>query len=60
MIANERNITASQLALAWITSKGFLAIPGTKRVKYVEENIAAAQIVLTTEELNRLENIIPA
>lgn len=59
VIADERNITASQLALAWITSKGFLAIPGTKRVKYVEENIAAAQLVLTPEELNRLESIIP-
>lgn len=58
-IATERNITASQLALAWITSKGFLAIPGTKRVKYVEDNIAAAQLVLTAEELNRLESIIP-
>ncbi|MEN2401063.1 aldo/keto reductase [Flavobacterium sp. MC2016-06] len=59
VIADERKITASQLALAWITSKGFLAIPGTKRVKYVEENIAAAQLVLTSEELNRLERIIP-
>ena len=59
LIADERKITASQLALAWIASKGFLAIPGTKRVKYVEQNIEAAQLVLTTEELNRLENIIP-
>ncbi|MGE8342512.1 MAG: aldo/keto reductase [Flavobacterium sp.] len=59
LIANERKITASQLALAWIASKGFLAIPGTKRVKYVEQNIEAAQLILTTEELNRLENIIP-
>lgn len=59
VIAHERKITASQLALAWIASKGFLAIPGTKRVKYVEQNIEAAQLVLTTEELNRLESIIP-
>ncbi|RZJ55880.1 MAG: aldo/keto reductase [Flavobacterium sp.] len=59
IIADERKITASQLALAWITSKGFLAIPGTKRVKYLEENIAAAQLVLTAEEVNRLESIIP-
>ncbi|MEP6930594.1 MAG: aldo/keto reductase [Flavobacterium sp.] len=58
-IADERKITASQLALAWITSKGFLAIPGTKRVKYVEENIAAAQLILTENELERLESIIP-
>ncbi|PIF59798.1 aldo/keto reductase [Flavobacterium sp. 2] len=59
VIAHERKITASQLALAWIASKGFLAIPGTKRVKYVEQNIEAAQLVLTPEELNRLESIIP-
>jgi aryl-alcohol dehydrogenase-like predicted oxidoreductase len=59
LIADERKITASQLALAWVASKGFLAIPGTKRVKYVEQNIEAAQLILTTEELNRLENIIP-
>lgn len=59
LIADERKITASQLALAWIASKGFLAIPGTKRVKYVKQNIEAAQLILTTEELNRLENIIP-
>lgn len=58
-IATERNCTASQLALAWITSKGFIAIPGTKRVKYLEENIAAAQLILSQEELHRLESIIP-
>lgn len=59
IIADERKITASQLALAWIASKGFLAIPGTKRVKYLEQNIAAAQLILTAKELERLESIIP-
>ncbi|PIF33553.1 aryl-alcohol dehydrogenase-like predicted oxidoreductase [Flavobacterium sp. 9] len=59
VIADERKITASQLALAWIASKGFLAIPGTKRVKYVEQNIEAAQLTLTANELDRLESIIP-
>jgi aryl-alcohol dehydrogenase-like predicted oxidoreductase len=59
VIADERKITASQLALAWIASKGFLAIPGTKRVKYVEQNIEAAQLTLTAKELERLESIIP-
>jgi aryl-alcohol dehydrogenase-like predicted oxidoreductase len=59
VIADERKITASQLALAWIASKGFLAIPGTKRVKYVEQNIEAAQLTLTAKELDRLESIIP-
>jgi len=58
-MAKEKQITASQLALSWIVSKNILPIPGTKRVKYVEENIAAAQIILTNEEMNRLEKIIP-
>ncbi|WP_428231623.1 aldo/keto reductase [Flavobacterium sp.] len=58
-MAEEKEITASQLALSWIVSKNILPIPGTKRVKYVEENIAAAQITLTTDEMNRLEKIIP-
>ncbi|OJV90980.1 MAG: aldo/keto reductase [Bacteroidia bacterium 44-10] len=58
-VATEKNITAAQLALAWIIAKGHVPIPGTKRVKYVEENIAATNISLTQEELNRLEAIIP-
>ena len=58
-MAATKNITASQLALAWIASKGILSIPGTKRVKYVEQNIAAAQMVLTQEEIDHLETIIP-
>jgi aryl-alcohol dehydrogenase-like predicted oxidoreductase len=47
------------LALAWVIEKGHLPIPGTKRVKYVEENISAANISLTQEDMNRLEQIIP-
>jgi aryl-alcohol dehydrogenase-like predicted oxidoreductase len=58
-MAEEKEITPSQLALAWISSKNILPIPGTKRVKYVEENIAATQMILTTNEINRLETIIP-
>ncbi|WP_029268890.1 aldo/keto reductase [Flavobacterium sp. KJJ] len=58
-LADEKQITASQLALAWIASKNIVPIPGTKRVKYVEQNIAAAQMVLTSDEMNRLEKIIP-
>ncbi|WP_394773223.1 aldo/keto reductase [Flavobacterium sp.] len=58
-MAEEKQMTSSQLAISWISSKNILSIPGTKRVKYVEENIAAAQIILSTEELNRLEKIIP-
>ena len=58
-LAGKKGITASQLALAWVTAKGHLAIPGTKRVKYVEQNIAAAQITLTTQEIDTLEAIVP-
>lgn len=58
-MANEKDITASQLAIAWIIAKGHLPIPGTKKVKYVEQNIAAANIELNQEDLTRLESIIP-
>lgn len=58
-LAAAKNITAVQLAIAWIISKGFVPIPGTKRRKYVEENIAAANITLTAEELAQLEAIVP-
>lgn len=58
-MAAEKEITPSQLALAWVIAKGHLPIPGTKRVKYIEQNIAATQISLTETDLNRLEQIIP-
>lgn len=58
-MADEKGITASQLAIAWVIAKGYLPIPGTKRVKYVEQNIAAASIQLSTAELNRIDTIIP-
>jgi aryl-alcohol dehydrogenase-like predicted oxidoreductase len=58
-LAEEKNITPSQLAIAWAVNKGFVPIPGTKRVKYVEQNIAAASIELTSADIDRLESIIP-
>lgn len=58
-LAQEKGMTASQLAIAWVLSKGVVAIPGTKRVKYVEQNLAAASITLTAKDLERLENIVP-
>lgn len=58
-MAEERNITSSQLALAWIISKGILPIPGTKRRKYVEQNIAASEIELSEADLAKLESIVP-
>lgn len=58
-MAAEKDVTSSQLALAWIITKGAVPIPGTKRVKYVEQNIAATEINLTQADLDRLESIIP-
>jgi aryl-alcohol dehydrogenase-like predicted oxidoreductase len=58
-LAQEKQITPSQLAIAWVRAKGHLPIPGTKKVKYVEQNIAAANVVLSPDDLNRLESIIP-
>lgn len=58
-MAREKEITPSQLALAWIINKGILPIPGTKRRKYIEQNIAAASILLNEDDLSKLENIVP-
>ncbi|ACC83094.1 aldo/keto reductase [Nostoc punctiforme] len=60
-IATEKGVTASQLALAWLLAQGedIVPIPGTKRRTYLEENVAATEITLTEEELNRLEAVVP-
>lgn len=58
-MANEKGCTASQLALAWTIAKGALPIPGTRRVNYLEENAEAANIVLTPDELARIEAVSP-
>ncbi|QKE75493.1 aldo/keto reductase [Arthrobacter citreus] len=58
-VASEKNVTVSQLAIAWTITKGALPIPGTKRVKYLEENVEALNIELTEEDLNHLEEVSP-
>ncbi len=58
-MAVAKGCTPSQLALAWTLSKGVVPIPGTKRTTYLEENIAAAGIVLDDADRTRLEAIIP-
>ena len=58
-LAAEKNVTSSQLALAWIMSKGILPIPGTKRRKYLEQNLLSAAIQLSTADLEKLESIVP-
>ncbi len=58
-LAREKDITPSQLALAWIISKGIIPIPGTKRRTYVEQNIEAGNIILSESDLSKLESIVP-
>ena len=60
-IACEKGVTPSQLALAWLLAQGndFVPIPGTKRRRYLEENVAAVEITLTPEELQRIEAVAP-
>jgi aryl-alcohol dehydrogenase-like predicted oxidoreductase len=58
-IAKRRGATAGQIALAWLQDKpGVFPIPGTKRVKYLEENAAAVDLVLTEQERAELEAAI--
>jgi aryl-alcohol dehydrogenase-like predicted oxidoreductase len=60
-IAADKKITLSQLALAWVLSRGddMAPIPGTKRRTYLEENVAAAAIKLTAADLARIEEAAP-
>jgi aryl-alcohol dehydrogenase-like predicted oxidoreductase len=61
-LASEKGVTAGQLALAWVLHRGddIVPIPGTKHVSYLQENVAAASVSLSDEDLKRLEEIAPA
>ncbi len=60
-IATEKRCTPSQLALAWVLAQGndIVPIPGTKRRKYLEENVAAMEVRLTAEDLRRIDEVAP-
>jgi aryl-alcohol dehydrogenase-like predicted oxidoreductase len=60
-IAKEKNVTVAQLSLAWVLSRGddVVPIPGTKRRKWLRENIAAADIQLSDDDVARLEAAVP-
>lgn len=60
-IAKEKNCRPSQLALAWVLAQGedVVPIPGTKRRKYLEENVAALDVELTPDDLRRINEGIP-
>ncbi len=60
-IAKEKAVTPSQLALAWVLAQGddIVPIPGTKRIKYLEENIGAAELELSEDDLKRFDEAAP-
>jgi aryl-alcohol dehydrogenase-like predicted oxidoreductase len=58
-IATARGVTPGQIALAWTMAQGTTPIPGTRRIKYLEENAAAADIALTAADLKALDAAAP-
>ncbi|HEX6458791.1 MAG TPA: aldo/keto reductase [Thermoleophilaceae bacterium] len=60
-IAAEKDVAPGQLAIAWLLHRGedIVPIPGTKRRKYLEENVAAADVSLTDEDLARIDEAAP-
>ncbi|WP_296259775.1 MULTISPECIES: aldo/keto reductase [unclassified Pseudomonas] len=61
-LATDKGLTAGQLALAWVLAQGndVIPIPGTKQRKYLEENVAALDVQLSTRELEALKDLFPA
>ncbi len=60
-IAREKGCTPGQLALAWVLAQGkdVVPIPGTKRRKYLEENVAALEVKLSAKDLQRIDGVSP-
>ncbi|MDQ1095905.1 MULTISPECIES: aldo/keto reductase [Chryseobacterium] len=58
-MAKDRQVTSSQLALAWIMNKGIVPIPGTKRRTYLEQNIEACSVRISENDMEKLESILP-
>jgi aryl-alcohol dehydrogenase-like predicted oxidoreductase len=61
-LAQSKGCTSAQLALAWVLAQGtdIVPIPGTKRVKYLEDNLGAARVSLTQAELGEIDRLFPA
>jgi aryl-alcohol dehydrogenase-like predicted oxidoreductase len=61
-LADQKACTSSQLAIAWVLAQGedIITIPGTKHIKYLEENIGSENVKLTKEDLQSIEAIMPA
>lgn len=60
-IAKDKGCTTAQLALAWVLAQGedIVPIPGTRHVRYLDENIGALDVKLSVEELRRLDEVLP-
>jgi len=60
-MAKEKGCTTAQLALAWVLAQGddIVPIPGTKQVRYLDQNIGALEVNITDEDLRRLDEILP-
>ena len=60
-LATQKNCTPSQLAIAWVLAQGdyIFPIPGTKRIKYLEENAAALNVSLSEDDLNEIDTLFP-
>ncbi len=60
-IAKEKGCTASELALAWVLAQGedIVPIPGTKKLRYLEENVGAVEVKLTAADLKRIDEVAP-
>ncbi len=60
-MAKDKNISPAQLALAWVLAQGsdIVPIPGTRRLKYLEDNLGAASVTLSAEELSKLSSLVP-
>ncbi len=60
-IAGQKGCSPSQLALAWVMAQGedIVPIPGTKRRKYLDENIASLNVALTKDDLDRINETMP-
>jgi aryl-alcohol dehydrogenase-like predicted oxidoreductase len=61
-MAAKKGVTPGQLAIAWLLAKApdVIPIPGTKRITALEENVGAADVALTAEEVAELEAAVPA
>ena len=57
-IATEKYSTPAQISLAWMMAKGIVPIPGTRKLQRLEENIGAADILLTDEEVSRIDETL--